>query len=511
VGDQEVESESPSAAFGADSSLMLVRFSGDVTTKARATRKRFVQRLQRNLKDALKSEGVTSRVTRTHDRLLIESRGEGGLDAASRVFGVQSVSRVQARPWTRADDLVEAGFGLFEAAIRDKLFAVRVRRVGERSRIPIESAEIERVLGARLFPLARGVNLRHPEVAVHIEVMPGRAYFFHDSRSARGGLPLGVEGSAVALVSGGFDSAVAAWQLLKRGVALDYVFCNLGGRSHQLEALRVLEQLADRWSYGTRPHIHAIDFDRVSRDIQAKVTTRYWQVVLKRLMLRAAEAVAADRGAVAIITGDAVGQVSSQTLQNLAVISQAATLPILRPLVGLNKDEILTIARDIGTYELSKLVGEYCAMVPSRPATQAALSTILQEEKKLDTGLLDRALAERSVVDLRELDLDALDAPELEVEEISPGTTILDLRSEAAYRAWHYPEALYLDFAGALRAYEHFDKSPAYVLYCEFGVKSAHLAELMREAGFDARHFGRGLRDLLDYAQRHGITTPDGV
>jgi thiamine biosynthesis protein ThiI len=487
---------------------MLVRFSGDVTTKARATRKRFVQRLGKNLKDALKSEGETGHVTRTHDRLLIETSGRGGLDAVSRVFGVQSASRVEPRPWSRAEDLVEAGFGLFQAVVRDKLFAVRVRRVGERSRIPIESAEIERLLGARLLPLARGVNLRHPEVTVHIEVMPEQAYFFHDSRRARGGLPLGVEGNAVALVSGGFDSAVAAWQLLKRGVALDYVFCNLGGRAHQLETLRVLKLLADRWSYGTRPRIHAIDFDRVSRDIQATVETRYWQVILKRLMLRAAEAVAADRGAVAIITGDAVGQVSSQTLQNIAVISQATRLPILRPLVGFNKDEILAIARSIGTYELSKVVGEYCAMVPSRPATHATLAAIEKEEQGLDPALLDRALAERSVVDLRELDLGAVDAPDLEIAEIAPGAIVLDLRSVAAHRAWHYPEARYLDFAEALRTYEQFDKNREYVLYCEFGVKSAHLAELMRQAGFNAHHFGRGLRDLVDYADRHQIPTP---
>lgn len=507
---QQFGSESSSAGSEASSNLMLVRFSGDITTKGRATRRRFIQRLGKNLKDALKSEGATSRVARTHDRLLVEVRGEGSLDAAGRVFGVQSVSRVQSRPWSGARDLVDAGFGLFRKVVRDKWFAVRVRRVGERARIPVESAEVERELGGRLLPLARGVNLRHPEVTVSIEVTPQQAYFFHDNRGGCGGLPLGAEGRAVALVSGGFDSAVAAWQILRRGVALDYVFCNLGGRAHQLEALPVLKRLADRWSYGTRPRIHAIDFDRVSRDIQAKVSTRYWQVVLKRLMLRAAEAVANDRGAVAIVTGEAVGQVSSQTLQNLAVISEATPLPILRPLVGSNKEEILAIAKRIGSYELSKRVGEYCAMVPRRPATQATLATIQKEERGLDAALLHQALEERGVLDLRELDLDVLDAPELEIDEISPDATVLDLRSKAAYQSWHYPEALYLDFAEALRAFEHFDRDRKYVLYCEFGIKSAHLTELMRDAGFEARHFGRGLRDLFGYARRRGILTPEG-
>ena len=114
------------------------------------------------------------------------------------------------------------------------------------------------------------------------------------------------EGRAVALVSGGFDSPVAAWLLKKRGVELDYVFCNLGGRNHQLETMQVMKVIADNWSYGTRPHFHAIEFEDVTRDLQAGVTTRYWQIVLKRLMMRAAEAVAADAGALHVAVGVAL-------------------------------------------------------------------------------------------------------------------------------------------------------------------------------------------------------------
>jgi thiamine biosynthesis protein ThiI len=371
--------------------------------------------------------------------------------------------------------------------------------------------ELERALGSALLPLARGVDLDDPEVAVHIEVMHDRAYFFRDSIPGPGGLPLGVEGRGVALVSGGFDSAVAAWQLMKRGVALDFVFCNLGGRAHQLEATRVLKSLADRWCFGSRPHLHAVDFEDVARDLQDHTTTRYWQVLLKRLMLRAAARIAEDRGAVAIITGDAIGQVSSQTLQNLAVISQATTLPILRPLVGFNKDEILAIARRIDTYELSKQVGEYCAMVPHKPATSAALVDIQAEEARLNPALLDQAIALRSVFDLRTLDLEAMECPELETNTIPDGATVIDLRSKAAYQSWHYPEALFLDFANALRAYPGFRTEPRYVLYCEFGIKSAHLAERMRGEGFDASHFKGGLKQLLAYARARGVETLEPV
>ncbi|MCZ6783592.1 MAG: tRNA 4-thiouridine(8) synthase ThiI [Proteobacteria bacterium] len=491
------------------SQRILVRLSGDITTKAKATRKQFVRRLVRNLKDALKSAGAAGRVLRTHDRIFVEvERGEPA-SALARVFGVQSLSRAERRPWSELRDLVDAGLALYGDAVRGKRFAVRARRVGDRARVPIDARAVERELGTALLPSAARVDLSNPEITVRLELHPGEVDFFTDSTRGPGGLPLGVEGRAIALVSGGFDSAVAAWHLLKRGVALDYVFCNLGGRIHQLGTLRVMKEIADNWSYGARPALHAIDFDLVSREIQAHSQTRYWQVVLKRQMLRAAERVAAERGAVALVTGEAVGQVSSQTLQNMAVISRATGLPILRPLVGFNKEEIIDRAHKIGTFELSKVVREYCAIVPRKPATAASAGAVAEQEAGLDASLLDRAVAERGVFDLRALDLDKLDLPELEASGIPDGATVVDMRSLAAYGAWHYPGALFLDFAHALAAYPSFERDHTYVLYCEFGLKSAHLAELMRREGFDAYHFRHGLSDLISHCRERGVPTPD--
>jgi thiamine biosynthesis protein ThiI len=484
------------ATTQASSQLVLLRYSGDLTTKAPATRRRFVDQLLRNLRDAIASEGATVKLRPTRDRIFAEVSPPAAAPVLARVFGVQSLSIVEARPWQSMQDLVDAGVMLFTDAVVGKRFAVRARRVGERSQIPIDSGELERTLGAELYPSAAGVDLGNPEVAVRIEVMPREAYFFTQTLRGRGGLPLGAESNAVALASGGFDSVVAAWQLLKRGVELDYVLCNLGGRSQQVEALRVLKQVADRWSYGTRPRLHVVDFDPVSQDIQKHTQMRYWQVVLKRMMLRAGESVAKDRGALAIVTGDAVGQVSSQTLQNLNTISQATSMPLLRPLVGSNKEEILAIARDIGTFDASSQVNEYCAIVPSKPATHATLPAVLSEESRLDFELLERALAERSIFDMRRLDLAAFELPELRTDRVPEGATLLDLRSKAAFASWHYPDSLNLEFSNALRAFGHFDRKQAYVLVCEFGLKSAHLADLMRRDGFEASHFSGGLPEL---------------
>ncbi|MEZ4219203.1 MAG: tRNA uracil 4-sulfurtransferase ThiI [Myxococcota bacterium] len=493
-------------------SLVLARYSGELTTKARPTRAYFSKRLAANVKDGLRALGIRSRIERGHDRLRIQLASTDdatrALPVLSRTFGVQSVVGAIELPWSSTDDIVREGVRLFADAVAGRRFAVRARRVGDRARIAASSSDVARALGAALAPRAAGVDLDDPEVAVHVEVAPGRAHFFRDVARGPGGLPLGVEGRAVALVSGGFDSAVAAWQLLRRGVALDYVFCNLGGRTHELGTMRVAKHLADAWSYGTRPQLHSVDFDSVSADLQRACTTRYWQVVLKRRMLRAAELVAAERGAAAIATGEAIGQVSSQTLQNLAVISRATTVPILRPLVGMNKDDILASARAIGTFELSKVVGEYCALVPSKPATAATLGAIEAEETKLDAGLLDAAVAARSVFDLRALDLATLDDPTLQVDDVPEGATLLDLRSKPAYQTWHAPGALFLDFADAVRAYASFDRAHRYALYCEFGLKSGHLAELMRAEGMQAvsiRGGAAALRRRLDAARARDV------
>ncbi len=493
---------STSIEAGRGPTLVLLRLSGEVGTKADATRRRFVDRLQTNARDALASEGIGHRLRVTRSRLLAEVERAEGVRVLARVFGVQSVSQVEPRPAGSIEQVVRDGAALFGDRVAGRRFAVRARRVGDRHEAPLRPSEIERALGAALRPRSAGVDLEHPEVTVRVELFGGRAHFFTEVLPGPGGLPLGTEGRAVALCSGGFDSAVAAWRMLRRGVAQDFVFCNLGGASHRLGALRVMVELARRWCYGTRPRLHAIDFTAVGDEIRRATERRFWQVHLKRMMLRAAEAVAGEAGALAVVTGESVGQVSSQTLRNLAVIRQATELPVLQPLIGSNKDEILAEAREIGTYELSATVGEYCALVPRRPATASRLDTILRQEERIDPSVLRAALEAREVLDLRSLEPEAIGLPELEVEEIPPEATVVDLRDLRAYRSWHWPGALHLEFGQALRAWPSFDRSQRYVLYCEFGLKSAHLAEQMREAGFRVHHYARGIHSLRELAAR---------
>jgi thiamine biosynthesis protein ThiI len=478
----------------------LLRLSPDLTTKADKTRRRFLRILKDNLRDALQAEGLAGRVESGWVRLVVEADDARAGDVVRRVFGVHSVSHVEERPLGTLDELVDGAEPLFAPLVAGKTFAVRARTAGAAA---YRSRDIEVALGARLAPLGK-VRLVDPQVTCSVEVRDGAVYLFSDSRPAWRGLPVGTEGRAVSLVSGGFDSAVSSWMMLRRGAALDYVFCRLGGPTHQMGALRVLQVLGERWSYGDRPRVHVVPFEDVVERIRAAARPALWQLVLKRLMYRTAQAVALERGAHALVTGESLGQVSSQTLKNLRALDGRLELPVLRPLVGLDKEEIIARTREIGTHDISATVQEYCAIVPEKPATGALPQWVEEQEARVGFDAAE-VLRERLVLDLRSLPAAVLSMPDLEIDHVPVGAVLLDLRTVAAYRAWHYPEALHLDLEEGLRLVERLDRDRIYVVYCELGLKSAHLAYRMRQAGLDAFNFRGGLRPLLAYAAARAL------
>ncbi len=482
--------------------LYLVRVAPEVATKARKTRRRFQQRLVRNLRDALDAGEIDCRVDDRWSRILVEASDRAALSRLASVFGVSSVSQVEARLTADLDEIVRVGESLYADRVRDRKFAVDARRAGS---YPFTGQDIRVQLGAALDRHAASVDLSHPDVTVSVEVRDGEAFLFSGREKGAGGLPLGVEGKAVCLISGGFDSAVAAWLMLKRGISLDYVFCNLGGEAYERAVVSVAKVLADEWSFGDRPRIHVVDFVPVVEELKAKVQPKYWQVILKRLMYRAAEAVAGELRGEAVVTGEAVGQVSSQTLGNLRAIDEVASLPVFRPLVGLDKLEIIALAERIGTAVLSARVREYCAILPDRPVTHAKPAAARDEESHVDLSLLDAAVAGRKVLDLRELrDVDLVQ-PYLFVTEIPDGAVVLDCREPHHFQHWHYPGAERRDIGDLAARFKQLDKTRTYVLYCSVGVQTAYVAEVMQREGYEAYSFKGGARPLMRYARERGL------
>lgn len=480
--------------------LLLLRF-GELALKSKRVRSRLTTLLVRNIEDALRSEGIQNyRLQREWSRIFVETPDPRAPEILRRVFGLSSLSVVEALSFRDLEDIVRFGAERFIPQVRGRRFAVRAQRSGTH---PFRSVDIERKLGAALAPYGK-VDLTHPEITVQVEVRDGRAYFFTEKHRGPGGLPLGSQGKAVALISGGFDSAVAAWFTLKRGVALDYVFCSLGGCAHEEGVLKVAKVLADRWSYGTYPRIHMVDFSGLLMEMRRKVKQSYWNVILKRLMYRTALRIAEETGALGIVTGEAIGQVSSQTLHNLYAVSRGFDIPFLRPLLGFDKEEIIEAAKRIGTYDLSAIVQEYCAVVPAHPVTHATPEGVARQEARLDPSLLERALQNRRVLDLRALKPEEiLVSTDLEVEGVPEGAVVVDLRNRSKYEAAHYPGALHLSPEEALAHPERFAQDRTYVFYCDYGLTSLAVAEALRRHGIKAMSLKGGWEALRQALPAH--------
>jgi tRNA uracil 4-sulfurtransferase len=478
--------------------LFLVRLSAELSTKARGTRRRFTRQLMENIRDAFDAAGGRAHVDDQWTRIFVRTKTPAAAEALAHIPGISSYSLVEGRCPSKLAEIVELGTALYTNRVRGRRYAVRVRRAGEHD---FSSSDLLIHLGSALNAEAT-VDLNDPEVLVEVEIRDDRAYLFSTRTRGPGGLPLGVEGRAICLLSGGFDSAVAAWLMLKRGVELDYVFCNLAGGAYERSVVTVGKILAEQWSYGTRPRLFVVDFARPLAELRATTQPRYWQLILKRLMYRAAQQIADEVDASAIVTGEAIGQVSSQTLANLAALDDASDRPILRPLLGFDKMEIIELAKRIGTAAISSNVKEYCAIAPGNPVTNAQRAATAEEEQRMDLEILKRAVTNRHVVDLRAVNAADLVQAYLFTDVVPEDAQVLDVRSEDEWDRWHYPGSKHFDFWELSGKLSRLDRDRTYVVLCDGNVQSAQIAEQMQTKGIEAYAFRGGIRALRALAAR---------
>ena len=470
----------------------LLRYS-EIGTKAPGTRRRLLRVLEKNVRAALRGSGIIAQVKLSYSRGWVETEDQAAQGVLPRVFGLKSFSPVETLAFKNLKDIVQAGEKRFADLVTGRTFAVRARRVGEH---PFTSKDIEEQLGAALFGKSGGVDLNNPEVTAFVEVRDEKAYLFDERIEGPGGLPLTSQGRALVLLSGGFDSAVAAWELMKRGVGVDYCFFNLGGPIHEEGVLRVVSTLTDMWQHGDDAFIVIVPFADVVEEIRKTTRDKYWNLVLKRAMLHAGVKVAKQRKLLAIATGDAVGQVSSQTLRNMNALGEVG-LPLLRPLLTRDKDEIVMQARRIGTEKLSAAIQEYCAIVPKHPVTAATPEALLAEWTKLGENVVDAAVKQQRTLSLATLELTEASAlSDVTVSDVPEGAKIIDVREQDQFNEWHAQGAERHDIHDAMRAIRTFSKEQSVLFVCEHGLLSAELALMVREQGLSASSFKGGAQAL---------------
>ena len=266
-------------------------------------------------------------------------------------------------------------------------------------RFPMNSEEVNRDLGAFVKDLTGAqVKLKNPDICIYVDIQPKSFLVYFDEVKAHGGLPVGVSGKVAVMLSGGIDSPVAAWQMMKRGCQAMFVHFH----SYPLVDRTSMEKAADLVQHLTRhqyeSNLYLAPLAEIQKKIILSAPPSYRVVLYRRFMVRITEALAKRNRAKAIITGESCGQVASQTLENIAVVDQSADMPILRPLIGSNKEEIVNMARDIGTFTTSILPDQDCCtlFVPKHPETKADLDTVLRLEEVLSVDELVRDALENT-------------------------------------------------------------------------------------------------------------------
>ena len=364
----------------------------------------FLGRLVRNLRQALGGldvRAVRPLMGRIEVVLGPQATREEVSERIRRTFGIANFSYAARTPLD-----LEA---LAAAILRDlegrtcRSFRVSVRRADKR--FPMTSPQVEREVGGRIKE-ARGwtVDLEHAELVIHVELLTDEAFYFFGKERGPGGLPTGTAGRVVCLMSGGIDSPVAAHRMMKRGCAVTFVHFHsypILSRASQ-EKARELAALLTTWQHRSR--LYLVAFGEIQQQVVLGVPGPMRVVVYRRLMLRIAERIARARGAQALVTGDVVGQVASQTLENLAVIGSVAGLPVFRPLIGMDKEEITAEAIRIGSYPISIIPDQDCCTLftPRNPLTRARLPHIEAAEGALPIDeFVDRAVREAAVEDFQ--------------------------------------------------------------------------------------------------------------
>lgn len=383
--------------------IILLKY-GEISLKG-LNRPMFERQLISNVAKALAPLGKFS-VRKSQSTIYVEpledsADTELAVERLSKVFGIVNIC-----PAVKCEKTIESIEKttlecLSQMDIKGKTFKVEAKR--EDKQFPMNSPQICRHMGGVILKNTDGlsVDVHNPDILVQIEIRK-EAYIFTHKVSGAGGMPIGTAGRATLLLSGGIDSPVAGWMIAKRGVRLEAVHFH----SHPYTSDRAKEKVIDlariMSAYTGEIRLHVVPFTEIQLDIIEKCPKNYLTIIMRRLMMRIAEKISVQNGSSALITGESIGQVASQTMESLVVTDNAVNMPVFRPCIGMDKEEIVTISKKIDTYETSILPFEDCCtiFVPKHPKTKPSVAEIEEAEKLLTApeGMMAKAIADEELV-----------------------------------------------------------------------------------------------------------------
>ncbi len=471
----------------------IIKLFPEITIKSKSVRQRMIKVLQGNVRNVLRRIDVEARVRMDWDKLVVtvedDSRRDAVVDALGCTPGIQSFLEVQESRFENMHDIYLKTAAVYGDQLAGKTFCVRVKRQGKHE---FNSIDVERYVGGGLNQnhVTGGVRLKRPDLQINLEIDDEYLYLVTAIHPGQGGYPLSTQEDVLSLISGGFDSGVSSWQFIRRGSRVHYCFFNLGGAAHEVGVKQVAYYLWNRFGSSHKVKFLAVPFEPVVAEILEKIDNGHMGVVLKRMMMRVAANLADRMNVEALVTGESLGQVSSQTLTNLSVIDRVTDTLILRPLITSDKQDIVDTARRIGTLEFAETMPEYCGVISNRPTVKAQMDKVLEEEAKFDFGILEQVIAATRWMDIRDIANETSEkVEEVEtVQALGDNEVILDIRSPDDHeeRPFAVPghEVQHVPFYKLATVFGDLDQGKTYLLYCDRGVMSKLQALYLKEKGF---------------------------
>ncbi|NQZ21108.1 MAG: tRNA 4-thiouridine(8) synthase ThiI [Colwellia sp.] len=461
----------------------IIKLQAEIAVKSRPVRKRFTKILESSIKNVLRrvDEQVTTRAN--WDNIEVNTKNNDPenrlalIETLKCIPGIAVFLEVQQTSFTDVHSIFEKTLAAHAKTIENKTFCVRVKRTGTHD---FTSLKVEQYVGGGLNQNVESakVKLKKPDVTILLEIKDENLFIVAERHQGLGGFPIATQEDVLSLMSGGFDSGVSSYQMIKKGARTHYCFFNLGGAAHEVGVKQVSYYLWNKFGASHKVKFFAVDFEPVVAEILEKVENGQMGVILKRMMMRAAAKIAKRGKIQSLVTGEALGQVSSQTLTNLNVIDRVTDTLILRPLVAYDKQDIIDIARKIGTEDFAKTIPEYCGVISKRPTVKAVLSKIEAEEDNFDFDILDKVVAETRVYDIRDInteseeEIHAVDT----VDELAKDAIVIDIRSpeeeENKPLDIESIEVIHIPFYKLSNKFSELAQEKEYLLYCDQGVMS---------------------------------------
>lgn len=469
----------------------IIKLFPEIILKSRSVRKRMGLQLQRNLRRILENIDSDIEVFRYWDKFEIictENVSEKVQYLLGRTPGIEQYLQVTEYPLIDMQDIAEKVSEIYLGKIPGRTFAVRCKRSGMHD---FTSMDVDHHVGSYLFERGnpKGVNLKNPDIKIELEIHQDQVNIVIARHRGMGGYPLGTQEACLSLMSGGFDSTVASYETIKRGVITHFLFFNLGGKAHEIGVKQVAFYLWKKYASSHRVNFVTVSFESVVAELLDTVSDGYMGVVLKRLMLRAGEKIAEQMKIDALVTGESIAQVSSQTLRNLSLIDQATDKMVIRPLVTMHKQEIIATAAKIGTREFAENMPEYCGVISRKPVIFALADRLEEEESKFDCSVLDEAVDNAVSISIEQVIEDVNQNAEVEMVSNPDNAIVIDIRRSDEYEKdplnLEQSQQLTISFAEINHRFSSLDQNQEYLLYCDHGVMSQLHAQYLRDAGFN--------------------------